>query len=183
MTAGGRTTIDYVEAKRRYVIEGSSVRKIAMEMGLKSWSSMNTIAKRDDWKGQRSAYLSAIARRSYETAAATVANEHQTIKDEAVLAGRATIRAYLQQFRNADGSWKEGVQVSAKDAHLWATFLVAEMAAPTGPSNEVPDHARNVTPPDAELLRRVVEVARERVAPSGGVGPTALVVPSGTRTN
>lgn len=176
MPARGRSTVDYVEAERRYVIEGKSVRAIAREMGLSGWSSMNNIARRDDWKGKRSAYLSAIARRSYETAAATVAHEQNAIRDEAVLAGRASIRQYLKDL--SEGK----VHVSPKDAQLWAAFLLSSMAETTGLSTEAPD-VRNVTPPDAELLRRVVEAARERVAASGGVGPTALVIAADTRPN
>jgi hypothetical protein len=183
MPANGRATIDYKVAKDRFVLEGQSVRKISMDMGLKSWSSMNAIAKRDDWKGQRQAYLASIARRSYETAAATVASEQNAIKDEAILAARATVRAYIQKFLNADGTYKTGVEVNSKDALLWAQFLVSEMVDPGGPSTEAPDHARNVTPPDADLLRRVVEAARERVAPTGGVGPTALVIAPDPRTH
>lgn len=183
MTARGRPTIDYTEAERRYVVEGKSVRAISAEMGLKSWSSMNTIAKREDWKGKRQAYLSAIARRSYETSAATVASEQNAIKDEAILAGRLTLRAYLAKYQNADGTVNTDVPVSARDALVWAQFLVSEMAAPSGVSTEAPDHARNVTPPDAELLRRVVEAARERVPAAGGVGPTALVVAKDARPN
>ena len=176
MTAGGRTTIDYKEAERRYVVEGLSVRRIAKDMGLRSWSSMNTIAKREDWAGKRQAYMASIARRSYETSAAAVANDQNAIRDEAVLAARASIRQYLTDL--AAGT----VKVNARDAHLWASFLVAEMTAPGGASTEVPD-VRNVTPPDADLLRRVVEDARKHVAAAGGVGPTALVVSADTRPN
>jgi len=172
-----RTLIDYVEAERRYVVEGQSIRKISKEMGLRSWSSMNSIARREDWSGKRSAYISAIARRSYETAAATVASEQNAIRDEAVLAARASIRQYLTDLK--DGK----VTVSPKDAHLWASFLLTEMTNPGVVSVEAPDHARNITPPDADLLRRVVEAARERVTPTGGVGPVALVVASDARPN
>lgn len=177
MTARGRPTIDYKEAERRYVMGDESVRAIAQAMGLKSWSSMNAIALREDWKGKRQAYKASIARRSYETAASTVASEQNAIKDEAILAARASIRQYLADLK--DGK----VTVSPKDAHLWASFLLSEMAAPTGMSTEVPDHARNVTPPDSDLLRRVVEAARERVPATGGVGPTALVLAKDARPN
>jgi hypothetical protein len=172
----GRSIADYKESERLYVIEGKSLREIATIMGLKSNSSVSTVARREDWKGKRQAYLSSIARRSYETAAATVASEQNAIRDEAVLAGRATIRTYLTKLAAGE------ITVSAKDALVWAQFLVAEMTAGPGMSTEAPD-ARNVTPPDAELLRRVVDAARERVAPSGGVGPTALVFASDARSN
>jgi hypothetical protein len=176
MPARGRTLVDYKEAERRYVVEGKSVRAVCREMGLKGWSSMNNIARRDDWVGKRQAYLSSIARRSYDTAAATVAAEQNAIRDEAVLAGRASIRAYLKDL--SEGK----IRVSPKDAQLWAAFLLSEMTSPGTVSTEVPD-VRNVTPPDAELLRRVVEAARERVAPAGGVGPTALVIAADSRPN
>ena len=176
MTAQGRATIDYKEAERRYVVEGKSLRAISKEMGLKSWSSMAAIAKRDDWAGKRQAYLSAIARRSYETAAATVANEQNVIRDETVLAGRATIRAYIQGI--SDGS----IKPNARDAQVWAAFLLDAVSQVDGPSNEEPD-VRNVTPPDADVLRRVVEAARRQVAPAGGVGPALVVVPPNTRSN
>jgi len=176
MTAGGRSTIDYKEAERRYVVEGKSVRAIAREMGLSSWSSMNTIANREDWKGKRSAYMSAIARRSYETAAATVASEQNIIRDETVLAGRATIRAYIQGI--TDGS----IKPNARDAQVWAAWLLEAAKEVTGPSTEEPN-VTNVTPPDADVLRRVVEAARRQVAPTGGVGPALVVVPPSTRSN
>jgi hypothetical protein len=168
MPAGGRSKIDYVEAERRYVVEGLSVRQISKDMGLRSWSSMNAIAVREDWKGKRSAYLSAIARRSYETAAATVASERKAIHDEAVLAGRATIRQYLQQLQSGN------VTVNSRDAHLWASFLIDQVAGGSDTSTEVPN-VRNVTPPDTDLLKRVIEAARGRVAPAGDLGATPLV--------
>jgi len=174
MPAHGRSAIDYKEAERRYVVDGASIRQIAADMGLRSWSSMATIARDEDWKGKRQAYLSAIARRSYETAAATVAGDRQAITDEAILAGRVTIRKYIEQLNKGE------VKVNSRDAQLWAAFLMSEMGMSQGPSTEVPD-VRNVTPPDADLLRRVVEAARERVAPSGSVGPTALVGPANPR--
>lgn len=170
-------SIDYKEAERRYVVEGQSVRSIARELGLKSWSSMNTIALREDWKGKRQAYLNAIARRSYEHVAEGVAHENSEITKEAVLAGRATIRLYLDKL-----SRKE-IAVTAKDALLWAQFLLSEMnPSHVEESSEAPN-VRNVTPPDAELLRRVVEAARERVAPAGSLGSTPLVQSKDTRAN
>jgi hypothetical protein len=174
--ARGRAIADYKESERLYVVEGKSLREIALVMGLKSNSSISAVARREDWVGKRQAYQASIARRSYETSAAAVASEQNAIKDEAVLAGRATIRSYLTKLAAGE------VAVSAKDALVWAQFLVAEMTAGPGMSTEAPD-VRNVTPPDAELLRRVVEAARERVAPTGSVGPTALVLATDARAN
>ena len=176
MPARGRAVIDYKEAERLYVVEGKSLRGIATELGLRSNSSISAIARRDDWNGKRQAYLAAIARRSYEVSAATVAEQGKEIRDEAVLAGRATIRAYLNDL--AAGN----VKVSPRDAQAWAAFLLAEMTAPSSPSTEAPN-VRNVTPPDTDHLRRVVELARERVAPAGSLGADPLVDPSTTRPN
>lgn len=176
MSAGGRALADYKEAERQYVVENKTIRAICRDMGLKSWSGMAKVAKREDWSGKRAAYLSAIARRSYEVSAATVASQNKEIRDEAVLAGRATIRQYLNDLA------AKNVTVSPRDAQIWAAFLLSETREETGPNSEVPD-VRNVTPPDSELLRRVVEVARERVAPARGVGPVALVEPAESRPN
>jgi hypothetical protein len=176
MPARGRSLIDYKEAERLYVIEGKSLRSIATELGLKSNASISAIARRDDWNGKRLAYDAAIARRSYEVSAATVADQGKEIRDEAVLAGRATIRAYLKDL--AAGN----VKVNPRDAQAWAAFLMSEAAAPRTPSAEAPD-VRNVTPPDTDHLRRVVELARGRVAPSGGMGSDPLVEPPSTRPN
>lgn len=176
MSAGGRSIADYKEAERQFVTERKSIRAICRDMGLTSWSGMAAVARREDWAGKRAAYESAIARRSYEVSAATVANQNKEIRDEAVLAGRLTLRQYL-----ADLAAKE-VKISSKDAQIWAAFLLAETASEAGPSTEVPD-VRNVTPPDSDLLRRVVEVARERVAPARGMGPASLVEPAEPRPN
>lgn len=173
---GRIATTDYKEAERRYVIEGHSIRQICRDMGMKSNSQMSLVSRREDWAGKRQAYMNSIARRSYENAAATVANENKAILDEAIMAGRATIRAYINQLA------AKGEHVSSRDAHLWATFLMDQLSGVASPSTEVPD-VRNVTPPDSDLLRRVVEAARERVTSPGSVGPTALVLPSDARPN
>ena len=178
MPSRGRAIIDYKEAERQFVVEGKSLRQIATDLGLKSNSSISAVARREDWVGTRKSYEAAIARRSYEVSAATVASERQAITDEAVLAGRVTIRKYIEQLQRDD------VKVTPRDAQLWAAFLVAEMTE-VQPNNasEIPDHARNVTPPDADLLRRVVEAARERVAPAGSLGAAALVESKDARPN
>jgi hypothetical protein len=174
MPAHGRSLIDYKEAERLYVLEGKSLRQIARDLGLRSNASISAIARREDWAGRRSAYLASIARRSYETAAATVANEQNEIRNEAVLAGRATVRKYIEGL--ADGS----IKPNAKDAQVWAQFLMDAMRETSGMSTDVPE-VKVVSPPDTELLRRVVEAARERVAPSRGVGPDVLVQPANPR--
>ena len=172
----GKAKIDYKEAERRFVVEDQSVRQIARDMGLKCNASMSTIARRDDWLGKRAAYKSAIARRSYEVSAASVAQEGKAIRDETVLAGRATIRAYLNGLQ--DGS----IKPNARDAQIWAAWLLHDAGGPADVSTEAPD-VRNVTPPDLDELRRIVEAARGRVAPAGGVGAVALVEPEDARPN
>ena len=178
MPAGGREKADYKEAERQYVTQNKSIRAICRDMGLKSWSGMSAVARREDWEGKRKAYEAAIARRSYEVSAASVAEQRQAITDEAILAGRATLRKYLKELA------EDEVKISPRDAQLWAAFLIAEMSdAPANTAGEIPDHARNVTPPDADLLRRVVEAARERVAPAGSLGAAPLVEPAKPRPN
>lgn len=176
MPPHGRAKIDYVEAERRFVVEEQSLRQIASDMGLKSNASISNVARRDDWLGKRAAYKAAIARRSYEVSAASVANENKVIRDEAVLAGRATIRQYLKDLGD------KKITVSPRDAQIWAAFLLSEVAHVAEANPEVPN-VRNVTPPDAEQLRRVVEVARGRVAPTGGLGTAPLVEPADPRPN
>lgn len=176
MSAGGRAIADYKEAERQFVTEGKSIRAICRDMGLTSWSGMAAVARRDDWSGKRAAYNSAIARRSYEVSAATVANQNKEVRDEAVLAGRMTLRQYIKDLSSGD------IKINSRDAQVWAAFLIAETAEQGGPSTEVPD-VRNVTPPDSDLLRRVVEVARERVAPARSMGPASLVEPADARPN
>jgi hypothetical protein len=170
----GRASIDYKEAERRFVIEGQSLRQIAADMGLKSNSSISTVARRDDWAGKRAAYNAAIARRSYEVSAAAVADQGKQIKDETILAGRATIRAYIKAV--TEGT----ITPNARDAQVWAAWLVSEATAPADANPEGPD-ARNVTPPDLDELRRVVEAARRRVGSTGGLGTGALVLPANPR--
>ena len=172
----GRSRNDYTEAERLYVVEGKSYRSVATICGM-SWSAVSAHANAHDWKGKRQAYLNAIARRSYENIAESVAHETSEVRKEAVLAGRATVRKYLNDLANGK------ITITSKDAHLWASFLLAEMTAShTETSSEVPN-VRNVSPPDTELLRRVVEAARGRVAATGDLGAIALVEPSDTRPN
>jgi hypothetical protein len=170
----GRARIDYKEAERRFVVEDHSLRQIATDMGLKSNSSISAVARRDDWVGKRAAYKAAIARRSYEVSAAAVANEGKTIRDETILAARASIRTYLNDLK--DGK----VQVSSKDAKEWASWLLVAVASGGEANSEAPD-VKNVTPPDMEQLRRLVEAARGRVSPAGSLGPDPLVQPANPR--
>ncbi len=183
MTAGGRPLIDYKEAERQFVVEGKSLRQIATDLGLKSNSSISHIARREDWQGKREAYKAAIARRSYEVAAATVASQNKEIRDEAILAGRLTLRAYLKQFEpDPSNPNKKPPNITPRDAQVWAAYLLSETTDPGSENTEAPD-VRNVTPPDADLLRRVVEAARGRVAPAGSLGAAPLVEPTNTRPN
>jgi hypothetical protein len=172
----GRQTNDYKEDERLFVVEGKSYRDIEAITG-HSFAAIGNKARKDDWKGKRQAYMNAIARRSYENIASSIVAESTEIKNEAILAGRATIRSYLNALQKGE------VKVNPKDAQLWAAFLMAELTpGHADTSSEVPD-VRNVTPPDSDLLRRVVEAARERVAPAGSVGPAPLVEPSSSRPN
>jgi hypothetical protein len=149
------TKWDTKTGEQMFVVQEMGVREVARHFGV-SPSAVSAFAKREDWIGKRMAYKSAIARRSYESMADQVAAERTEIARENVLAARATIRRYLNDL--AAGK----VGVTAKDAELMMRFLVQEMAPHEGPSHEAP--MKDVTPPDHEFLKRVIETARGKVA-------------------
>jgi len=149
------TKWDTKTGEQMFVVQEMGIREVARHFGV-SPSAVSSFAKREDWIGKRMAYKSAIARRSYESMADRVAAEKNEIAKESVLAARATIRKYLNDL--AAGK----VSVTAKDAELMMRFLVQELAPHEGPSHEPP--MKDVTPPDHEFLRKVIETARGRVA-------------------
>lgn len=171
-----RTKIDYDEAKKRYVMQDQSLRQIARDLGLKSNASISKRARDEDWAGQRISYKAAVARRSYEASAASIAEQGKEAKDEALLAARLTIRTYIKALNDGE------IKPNSRDAQMWAAWLLTEVTAPPDASTEGPD-VKNVTPPNTDDLRRIVEAAREQVASAGDLGPAPLVIASPTRPN
>lgn len=141
-------------AKDLFVVHGSSIREIARQMAV-SPSAISERSIREDWKGQRMAYEASISRRTYENMADDVARERVEIVKENVLAARATVRKYLQDLSTGK------INVTTRDAVEMMRFLVAETTSPGETSNADP---RNVTPPDQDFLKKLIEASRSRVA-------------------
>jgi hypothetical protein len=169
---------NWPELERMFVVDGKSHREIAVYAGTSN-STISQKAKRDDWTGRRIAYHQAIARRGYETEAAQSAVELDVIRKESTLLARAYLRTFANSIR--DGSLKP----NAKDALEFMKFLADQdptgEAAKSGPTvisgTSVPVEGGD------DFLRRIVEVARARVASPGGLGEDPLGDPPTTRTN
>lgn len=147
-------------ARDLYVVQNSSVREIARQMGV-SASSISERSIKEDWKGQRMAYEASIARRSYENMADDVARERTEIVKENVLAARATVRKYLADLSSGK------INVTTRDAVEMMKFLVQETTAPGEPSYADP---RNVTPVDQDFLKKLIEASRTKVAANPAIG-------------
>ena len=140
-----------------FVVQGEGINAIARFCGV-SPSSISERARKEDWRGQKLAYESAIARRSYESMADGVAQERSEIAKESVLAARATVRKYLNDLAN------NKISVSAKDAEMMMRFLLTEVAPNEGLNHDATDVTKNVTPPDQEFFRKIIDAARTKVA-------------------
>lgn len=147
---------DHKTGRDLYVVHGQGIREIARTMAV-SPSSISAVAAKEDWKGQKMVYESSVARRSYENMASSVADEKGEILKENVLAARATIRKYLVDLSAGK------VSVTARDAELMMRFLVTELNPADGIKYDDPS-VKNVTPPDGEFLKRLIEAARGKVA-------------------
>ena len=167
------------ELRALYVVHGKSHREIAKLAGCSN-SSISSRAKRDDWEGQRLAYQSSVAQRGYEMAAITKANEGVQIVDESVVVARAYLRVFAQSIR--DGT----VKTNARDALEFMKFLV-EQAGPKGDSQhsdpKVIDGSASPVEGREDLLRRLLDIARTRVAAPGGLGGAAVDDPKRTLPN
>lgn len=168
------TKVDYEQARVKYVTEGKSYGQIAAEYGVAT-QTIAAVGKRDDWRGQRMAFASAISRRSIEKMAEGVASESAIIRSEAVLVARATLRRYAQDI--ADGK----IAVTAKDAAIMIELLMRELAPDSSRETDGPIIVGQS--PDVDLLRRVVDAARERGASSGDVAAAPMGGATRTRPN
>jgi hypothetical protein len=143
-------------ARDMFVVQKQGINAIARFFGV-SPSSISERSRKEDWKGQQIAYESAIARRSYESMAAGVADERSQIAQENILAARATVRKYLADLSTGK------VQVTARDAELMMRFLVGELAPADGLNHDAPS-MKDVTPPDADFLKEIIRASRTKVA-------------------
>jgi hypothetical protein len=171
---------NWSELERLYVVEGKTHREIARIAGCSN-SSVSQKAKRDDWEGKRIAYKAALSRRGYEMTADAVAHEQQEVRRESVLVARAYIRTFATQL--AEGK----VQTNAKDTLEFIRFLADQMDASKGEGLKdgpkvIDGHAVSVGG-NEDFLRRIVDVARARLTPRGGVVGDLLGEPPGTLKN
>jgi hypothetical protein len=173
----GPKKVDWKPIKDAYVTEGKSARELARQYSLSN-STISARARAEDWDGQQLAYKNAVARRSYERIADSVAHEQTEITKESVLAARMYVRKFISDLN--DGS----IKPNAKDAIAFISLLVSELRqettvqSDTGPTVLTVEQA-----PDADTLRRILEVARSHVADPGSMGTGLLVDPPTARPN
>ncbi len=145
--------------EKEYVTSNLSIRELARRHKV-TQSSMAKWARDHDWQGKRISYQSAISRRGYEVMAAEIAQNEGVIRQESIVVMRATLKKYAEALTRGD------INVTAKDAVEAIKTLAILLGEPQGGSRDPAVDARNVTKPDADHLRRVVEAARRRVAES-----------------
>lgn len=162
----GPKKVDWVVLERESVVDGKSDREIARFHGLSN-ATVSAKHRADDWTGKRLAYQNAISRRSYERVADSVAHEQAEITKESVLAARLYIRKFIGDLNAGT------IKPNAKDAVSFIQLLIAELAAPAEEKDDTIISVEQA--PDADVLRRLLEVARERVPDTGSVGPGLLV--------
>lgn len=175
----GKRVDNWEELRSLYVVHGKTARQIAVLAGISN-STVSMRARREDWDGQRLAYKSSVAQRGYEMAAATSANENQMIVSESVLIARAYLRTFAQSLK--DGT----VKTNAKDALEFMKFLSEQMGIKAGKESNGPRVIEGTATPvedRSEFLRRLVEIARTRVASPGGLGGAAVDGPERARQN
>lgn len=173
------TKVNYEELERLYVTEGLSCRELGRRYGV-SHSVVAEKARREDWEGKKFAYKASLARRGYENMAAAVASEHAEIQKESILVARAYIRKFAQDMSQGK------VTTNAKDAVEFMRMLASELAPEKGEGlKDGPTVIEGKAIPggDTDFLRRVVEMARQRVSAPGVLGTGPLVEPADTRPN
>ena len=117
--------VDWDQLQREYVTEEKTARELARKYGLSN-STVSAKQRSEDWNGARVAYKNAIARRSYEGIADSVAYEQTEIKKESILAARLYVRQFVKDL--TDGK----VHANAKDAALMIQLLINELGSAHG---------------------------------------------------
>lgn len=173
---GRRPTVDYKEIEKEYVTTELSYRELARRHGI-NFSTLAAKGRTEDWPTKRQSYQQSLSRKTYEKIADKVSSEEAQIRQENVL----TLRLGIRRFAEDAASRK--VSVSAADA---VKMIEALAKLTTEPDQVNPDASINavpVGPPDADLLRRIVDAARGRIDPDRVVEGTALPVVAGPRPN
>jgi hypothetical protein len=148
---------DYTKLEQEFVTSKLSIREIGRRNDI-PFGSIAEYARSHDWTSKRAAYQSSLSRRTYERVADEVANEEAAITKESVLVLRATLRRYAEQL-------KDGViSVTPKDAVLAIQTLSVMLTNSDRDEGNIIEGSVAPERPDAEWLRRVVDVARSRAA-------------------
>lgn len=172
------TKVDYKQLRDLFVTEGKGYRELSRMFPI-SHSVIADRGRKEDWPGQRQAYQASLARRSYEVAADAVGHEQAQIQKESILVARAYIRTFAGQLQAGT------INTNAKDTVEFIKLLANELNPARGEVADAPKVIEGTALPvgDADFLRRVVELARERTAPAGVLGPGPLGDPSDSRPN
>jgi len=174
---------NWSELERLFVVEGMTARKIATFAGISN-STVSARAKREDWEGRRIAYKARLAQRGYEASADAVAHQQVEVRQESILVARAYIRTFAQQLA------EKKVTTNAKDTLEFIRFLASEMDPAKGEG--LKDGTKVIegtavptlgSGSGEDFLRRIVEVARTRVAAPGGLGGDPMGESPGTLKN
>lgn len=148
---------DPKKAEIDFVTSNLSIRELARRHEI-SQSSMAKHARDNDWKGRRQAYQASISRQGYEQMAAEIVAQEGIIREESIIVMRATLRKYAERLASGE------VAVNTKDA-VEAVKIIAQLMGEPDSGKRDADNARTVSKPDAEHLRRVADVAREKSRP------------------
>lgn len=162
----GPQKVDWTVLEREAVTEGISDREIARRHALSN-ATVSSYARKNDWAGKKLAYRNAVSRRSYEKVAESVANETADITKENVLAARMYVRKFIADLNSGT------IKPNAKDAIEFIKLLVTELMAP--PEEKTDSVTIVESQPDGDVLRRLLDTARQRGAIPGPVDSGLLV--------
>lgn len=172
------TKVDYDLLETEYVTGDVSVRELGRRHDI-SYSAVADQARKRGWEDKRAAYRDSLSQRTYERTADKWAAQRAEINDELITVQLATIRAYARQLVAGN------VDISVKDMTLAVNQLLLMLGEPTSRTEakvlgvNVSANASDITP---DLLRRLAEVARGRLAGSDVEVPVGLLT-TGSRPN
>jgi hypothetical protein len=173
--------IDYGPVREEYISSEVSIRKLAAKYGV-SFGSLAERSRNEGWLQLRQAHGRQVAARTYEGMAMQIAEQERAIRLEQIAVLRATLHEYATNLKN------HKVMVTAKD--MVATVQALDALLSGGITRGDADDATpnpeiiNVTPgADVDFWRRLVEHARDRVAPTGSVGAASVSGAPGPRPN
>lgn len=172
------TKVDYDLLEMEYVTSDVSIRELGRRHDI-SYSAIADQSRKRNWDEKRAAYKDSLSQRTYEKTADKWAAQRAEINDELIKVQLATIRAYARNLVAGN------VDVNVKDMTLAVNQLMLLLGEPTSRTEakvlgvNVSANASDITP---DLLRRLAEVARGRLAGSDVEVPVGLLT-TGTRTH